>query len=265
MRTLLATLALLNACGTQMASQPEAAPAPHHDHEWGYEGPAAPQDWGTLDPKFATCATGSFQSPIDLSPAAAADTDPIAMDYQPDIVRVVDNGHTVQINHEADSTLWVGSHAFSLVQFHMHSPSEHAEDGQVHDMELHLVHQDDEGNYAVVAVFIDEGTEVASSELWSYLPDHSDHGVHQYTDHTVDPREFLPDSLDHYQYHGSLTTPPCTETVTWAVMQTPVQLSHEHIALFRQRYSGNARPLQPRPQWALAPHLIGQPAPLFTR
>ena len=32
----------------------------------------------------------------------------------------------------------------------------------------------------------------------------------------------LPDSLGHYAYDGSLTTPPCSEGVRWLLLQTPI-------------------------------------------
>ena len=41
-------------------------PALAQHHHWGYSGEAAPQNWGKLDPEFATCASGKSQSPIDV-------------------------------------------------------------------------------------------------------------------------------------------------------------------------------------------------------
>jgi hypothetical protein len=85
-------------------------------------------------------------------------------------------------------------------------------------------------------------------------PDEMDH---VYEGELIDPTDFLPISLRHYQYHGSLTTPPCTETVIWNVLATPLKISSEHIEQFRGRYAANARPVQPRAGWCLAPHAIG--------
>ncbi len=69
-------------------------------------------------------------------------------------------------------------------------------------------------NYAVVAVFIDQGAESGDTgALWRYPPEDADEMNHTYEGEVVDPKGFLPPSLRHYHYHGSLTTPPCTETV----------------------------------------------------
>jgi carbonic anhydrase len=46
---------------------------------WSYEGEAGPQNWGKLDAKFALCATGKNQSPIDLSGFVEADLKPLKL------------------------------------------------------------------------------------------------------------------------------------------------------------------------------------------
>ncbi|MEM6989238.1 MAG: carbonic anhydrase family protein [Myxococcota bacterium] len=240
--------------GSPEATAPAAATSEHH---WGYLGPGAPEHWGELSAEFATCQTGQFQSPIDLTPIAKADVDALTISYKPDELRILNNGHTVQINHKADSTLSLVGHEFRLLQYHVHSPSEHTESGTHHALEMHLVHQDDAGNYAVIAVFFDEGPDDGPDAVWQHLPERADGIEHDYVGEQVDPSELLPESLVHYQYHGSLTTPPCTETVTWNVLQTPVTVSAERIAHFRELYAANARPVQPRPDWCLAPHKIG--------
>jgi len=55
----------------------------------------------------------------------------------------------------------------------------------------------------------------------------------------------LPDAHDSYPFHGSLTTPPCSEVVRWLLLDEPLALSPEQVAAFRAIYAGNARPTQP--------------------
>jgi len=37
----------------------------------------------------------------------------------------------------------------------------------------------------------------------------------------------------YYRYDGSLTTPPCYESVIWSVLQEPLKLSHKQLEAFR--------------------------------
>jgi carbonic anhydrase len=55
----------------------------------------------------------------------------------------------------------------------------------------------------------------------------------------------LPRDRESFRYPGSVTTPPCTEPVTWVVLTHPVRLSAGQITAFRAAYVHNFRPLQP--------------------
>jgi carbonic anhydrase len=55
----------------------------------------------------------------------------------------------------------------------------------------------------------------------------------------------LPKDRRSFRFAGSLTTPGCTEGVSWIVMKQPVLLSAAQIAAFKGAYDNNARPVQP--------------------
>jgi carbonic anhydrase len=42
-----------------------------------------------------------------------------------------------------------------------------------------------------------------------------------------------------------LTTPPCSEGVTWFVLKSPMFISEQQVLRFALLYSMNARPTQP--------------------
>uniref|UniRef100_A0A4W5L8N2 Carbonic anhydrase 6 n=1 Tax=Hucho hucho TaxID=62062 RepID=A0A4W5L8N2_9TELE len=47
---------------------------------------------------------------------------------------------------------------------------------------------------------------------------------------TLNVRSMLPENLNHFfRYQGSLTTPPCYESILWTVFDTPITLSHNQI------------------------------------
>ncbi|KAM3824214.1 carbonic anhydrase 6 [Vipera latastei] len=55
---------------------------------------------------------------------------------------------------------------------------------------------------------------------------------HSTTLDSLDVLAMLPENLSNfYRYHGSLTTPPCTENVIWTVFDTPIKLSYTQIDL----------------------------------
>ncbi|KAG7521127.1 hypothetical protein JOB18_043122 [Solea senegalensis] len=47
---------------------------------------------------------------------------------------------------------------------------------------------------------------------------------------SIDVRSMLPENMNHFfRYQGSLTTPPCYESILWTVFDTPITLSHNQI------------------------------------
>ncbi|MCK6434240.1 MAG: carbonic anhydrase [Aquabacterium sp.] len=214
-----------------------------HALHWGYDGPGGPEAWARLNPEFAACGSGQRQSPIDIRGGIRVDLDPIQFDYRPAAFRVIDNGHTVQVNVESGNAIEVMGRRYDLVQFHFHRPSEERIDGRQFDMVAHLVHKDAQGRLAVVAVLLDRGSAHAVvQQVWNNLP--LEKGEELPARLPIDLNQLLPESRRYYTYMGSLTTPPCSEGVLWMVMQQPVPISPEQIGVFAHLYPMNARPIQ---------------------
>jgi carbonic anhydrase len=210
---------------------------------WAYEGAGGPQAWGALKPEYALCANGQRQSPIDIQGGLAVDLEPVRFDYRASGFGVVDNGHTVQVNVAPGNAIELGGRRFELQQFHFHRPAEERIDGRAFEMSLHLVHKDEQGRLAVVALLIDRGpAQPVVQQVWNHLPLER----HQETAPRValDLQQLLPADRRYYTYMGSLTTPPCSEGVQWVVMRHPVTLAPEQIDLFARIYPMNARPVQ---------------------
>lgn len=213
--------------------------------EWRYEGDHGPKHWAELAPDFGECGRGRSQSPIDISHATARDDLPeLRVAYHTAPLRIVNTGHTVQVNTPPDDHLYVGDHAYELMQFHFHSPSEEHIGGRTYDMEIHLVHRDTEGHLAVLGVLVAAGN--AHPALAHVLPNMPSGPSPEHTvDDQIDPAALLPGDLSYFYYEGSLTTPPCAEHVSWYVLEAPIEASAEQIAQFHALYRHNARPLQP--------------------
>jgi carbonic anhydrase len=236
-----AFLALMLVLGRGIAIAADHAP------HWSYQGAGGPTHWGALEPEFGQCGMGHAQSPIDIrhDMAQKADLPDIRFAYKPAPLKLIDNGHTIQVNYPPGSFIDVGGHRYELVQFHFHKPSEESIDGKRHAMVAHLVHKDAEGRLAVVAVLLNAGDiNPMVATLWNNLPPRKEaeaepNGVE------IDASDLLPSDRTYYTFAGSLTTPPCSEGVTWFVLRTPSTLSDGEITRFGQMYPMNARPLQP--------------------
>lgn len=87
----------------------------------------------------------------------ASNTFWLIFNYSPSDLSIVNNGPSVQVNYDAGSSIELDGEAFNLLQFHMHFLSEHTLNGEHFPVEIHLVHQADSGQLAVVGILIEEG------------------------------------------------------------------------------------------------------------
>ncbi|MGH7795054.1 MAG: carbonic anhydrase [Candidatus Binatia bacterium] len=211
---------------------------------WSYEGEAGPQNWAKLDAKFAVCASGKNQSPIDLKGFVQADLKPLKLDYKAGSAEILNNGHTVQVNYAPGSSLAVDGLSFELKQFHFHAPSENKINGKQFALEGHLVHVDKDGNLAVVAVMFQEGDANALlTRLWEKILNKA--GEKSALTAGLSVLQLLPKERDYYRFNGSLTTPPCSEGVRWFVMKKAATASKAQIEQFSKSVGvANNRPIQ---------------------
>ena len=244
------------AVSTLSGKAPESAhrkSAAAQEKHWGYEDGAhsiGPAKWGTLAGN-ARCSNGKLQTPINLSAGAATaqDLPNLVFGYKPSSLSMINNGHTVQMTYAPGSRLGRvgGKDTWTLAQFHFHAPSEHTVDGASYPLEMHLVHLDAAGKPAVVVgVFIRAGRENAAlARAFRGLPAKEGDKIAR-PGETVDAGALLPADKTFFTYPGSLTTPPCTEGITWYVLKTPIEMSEAQIAAFKKlEHLGHTnRPLQ---------------------
>lgn len=225
-------------CGSAFASTKEEKLPP-----WSYTGQNGPEAWGDLQPKFQACSTGMEQSPINLTGPIRTEFSPPQIYWKDTKGEVVNNGHTIVVNVPSGSTITLDGRVYEMLQFHFHHPSEHLLDGRAEEMEAHFVHRSAEGDLAVVGVFIREGREnVALKPVWDVMPQSEEaaSGVAP-----ISPAALLPIERTMFRYAGSLTTPPCTEIVSWIAYRTPIEASATQIAAFTKLFPVSSRPIQP--------------------
>lgn len=244
--------------------------------DFSYEGNQGPDHWGE---HYQTCR-GKYQSPIDIDEhhVSRVHLPPIryeGFETPPETSTITNNGHTVLLKFNMSEPAMIsggplkGRYVFSQLHFHWgQNDSVGSEDlinNHSYPMELHMVfykrqygspeqaqlHSD---GLVVLAFFYEvmPSDNAVYSEMVDYLP-------HIETPHTkfglrrqLTLASLIPCARSHYfTYHGSLTTPPCLEVVTWIDFKHPIRLSHAQLESFRRLrtqhgfLTHNARPVQP--------------------
>ena len=211
-----------------------------HAAHWEYEGAMGPENWGK---EFPTCGKGRSQAPLNIKGPFEKVRFSVAPDYKQGQLKIVNNGHTIQVNVPVGSKIRIDGRAYDLLQFHFHRPSEEHIDGKPAAMVVHFVHKNLEGELAVLAVMLREGNENPGIKtLWTHAPPKE--GPEVVPDGVMfNPANLLPREMDFFHYDGSLTTPPCTEKVKFFILKSQVNISKEQVSDFP--FKMNARPIQP--------------------
>ena len=217
-----------------------AAGGAHAAPHWGYDGAMGPDKWGN---EFPTCGKGKAQSPLNIQGPFNKGRISVNADYKTGALKILNNGHTIQVNVPPGSKVRIDGVVFELLQFHFHRPSEEQIDGKPMAMVIHFVHKSAAGKLAVLGVLLKEGNENPGIKtLWQYAQPKEAPEM-EVPDVTFNPANLLPREMDFFSYDGSLTTPPCTEGVRFFILKSPVNVSREQVTAFPFR--ANARPVQP--------------------
>jgi len=213
--------------------------------KWSYmDAPAdnGPANWKKTYPK---CGLPGVQSPVRL-PMATPKKAKIVMrrldfDYKPGKVNLINDGRSLMSMIPPGSTFRVSGKADSecTLQYAVfHSPSEHVfTDANGNDIryaaELQLHHRAKDGRLVVVAVlFKVNAFSPFLSKLFKKIPDKC--ASHK-TEAELKFEDIMPFNREYYMYYGSITSPPCTDTVTWYVLRHQSTVSLEQIEQLRKK------------------------------
>lgn len=219
--------------------------------EIGYSGDNGPGFWGET-PGWESCggtAATARQSPIDIDHVAFdRRLGPLRLELHETPLDLTNNGHTIEEEYEPGSSIALNGLVYGLTQFHFHTLSEHTIAGRHAVMELHAVFAEPaSSNKAVVGMLfvIGKSNLFISALMADGLPKKSGDVV-DVPSRAINLADALTDTSRYYTYAGSLTTPPCTETVTWFVLHEPAELSLAQFEALRTILGNNFRPLQKR-------------------
>src|SRR5436190_6276406 len=192
--------------------------------EFAYSGDNGPGFWGAM-PGWEACAGTSRtqrQSPIDVDHVVFdRHLGPLPLRLNETPLALTNNGHTIEEEYEPGSSLTVNGVVYGLTQFHFHTLSEHTVAGRHTAMELHAVFADPASDKKAVVgqLFVIGKTNRFIAELLTHgLPAKSGDEV-SVPSQMINVAGGITNTSQYYTYPGSLTTPPCTETVMWFVLQ----------------------------------------------
>ncbi|NXL19091.1 CAH14 anhydrase, partial [Setophaga kirtlandii] len=209
-------------------------------------GPHGQQHWHEGHPECA----GRAQSPIDIA-TSRAQPDPslpplLPEGYErpesPQLI-LANNGHTAVLALPPSLRLRGLPRTFAAVQLHFHWGRPGSAAGAEHLLDGHRAPAEVPGNSSRNGA---GGGKWAGKGGWSGFGLGDDPhpaydnilrhlGSIRYAGQTVaipsfSIRELLPEQLErYYRYNGSLTTPPCSQSVLWSLLPQPVRISRAQL------------------------------------
>ncbi|KAG6835705.1 hypothetical protein H0H93_015480 [Arthromyces matolae] len=221
---------------------------------FGYLGVTGPLGWAGLSAHGENdlCSTGKHQSPINFDRSAPGITFPAPnprVTIPTGYIDLENLGTTVE--GPAVGTTQLNGRVYQLKQFHFHTPSEHLIFGEHYPLEVHFVHQAADGSKLVLgAVFDFTPNNGATTAFVNALGRQVLQVINPGTKTRVQNVNFsqfvtLFQTGNLFQYSGSLTTPPCSEGVTWLVavkplpIDTSTYINFKTVMKFNSRYQQN--------------------------
>jgi len=215
-----------------------------------YTGDNGPGYWGQLNPAWSACAASSTQqSPINIDDAKQDDSlEKLELHTYPTTIHLINTGHNVEQEYEHTGTsVYFEGLDYELLQFHFHTFSEHTIDDKHAAMEMHSVFQEPASGKLLVIGTLYKISDNKSSAFLQTLIDAglpAKDGDTTVTNTAIDLKDGLTKTDAYYTYAGSLTTPPCSEIVTWVVQKKKAKMSASQFQAFRDIMGNNFRPLQ---------------------
>ncbi|XP_078493823.1 carbonic anhydrase-like [Ciona intestinalis] len=240
---------------------------------WDY-GAQGPSTWRN---NYPTCGNKS-QSPIDIvDSAVTSQTKSVPFVTSslsaPTSMIIHNNGHSLQVDMTGGYTIKNAAflpNSYKAVQYHFHwgntTGSEHKLKGQQFFGEMHIVHYNTKypnisqalnqpKGLAVLAFFIKD-TASTNNVNFAKITDQIKNGFASNANKNIPafaPSLLLPKLSVYYRYDGSLTTPPCSETVIWTVFKEPIEISAAQATILKTNVYktgttpviDNFRPTQP--------------------
>ncbi|KAJ8027851.1 Carbonic anhydrase-related protein 10 [Holothuria leucospilota] len=240
------------------------------DDKWSYHGLNGPDYWGLMHSEWTRCHNGKFQSPINLVSKRLiydAHLGLFEFDYE-DLGELGGNYtntgrapvFTPRPEDAATFTVRGGPlhYEYQIHDLWIHfgenenEGSDHLIEGNAFQGEIQITFWN-KGLYnsykeaevsprglAAIAIFLQKGNKTSDMKselakltranvLSSIVYKGSSVGIPD-----LNVLKLMPDTTEYITYEGSLTSPPCYETVTWIVLNKPIHISEMELSNIRE-------------------------------
>jgi len=205
----------------------------------------SPNTWKSLCSEFSDCG-GKYQSPINIiikKLVLNSKLSPIKLKYENSVINnIIKNNNILRFNIIGNNILTLGKKDYKLIQFHYHSPSEHTIDNEKFPLEIHFVHKYSDSDFVVLGIIFIEGKE--NIFFNKYLSDFPITNGEYKLKNRINLQKLIPENKSYYHYTGSLTTPPCSEIVSWYLLKEPMEASKKQLNKISKILNKNNRPIQ---------------------
>ncbi|KAJ7681916.1 alpha carbonic anhydrase [Mycena polygramma] len=220
---------------------------------FSYSGTSGPLAWAGLDSGNCACRLGKTQSPVvfhaDTPFTASTPSLQIPVVARAELEHI---GTTLEVPlADAGGNITFQGRVSQLKQFHFHTPSEHRVQEEYFPLEMHVVHESSvDGQLVVLVLLFQLSEDGTTTPLLTSVTQNIANATQPGSSTTTGTLDFAPiahtvSSGRVYHYVGSLTSPPCTQGVTFLVLADPLPLdvrtynALKRVLRFNARYTQN--------------------------
>ena len=200
------------------------------------------------------CVKGKLQSPIDIKSKKSIKCGALCdliFYYRTSTCNLVNNNKNIILDYDTGSYIVYNTQVYELNKISFSVPAAHTIDNYSYPIEVHFNHRcPDTAEILIISVFLDVNDATSKSGLFldlfsNSMPLKKGEQKQINTPDSWRAYDLLPELKSFYTYKGSLVRSPCTENVTWIVMDNPSNCSNTFYDNLKKIISKDLRSIKP--------------------
>ena len=200
----------------------------------------------------STCTKGIKQSPINIIRSKTKKCNSnciLSFDYKISKCNLINLNTNLIIDYDEGSSVNFNHNIYELYKISFTAPSSHKIDNKNYPLEMHLNHRcNSNGTILIIAVFIEINEDNSvSKDFFDKFKDSIPLKINDQVTKNISNWNIynaIPENKAFFFYEGSLPRTPCTENITWIIMDKPINCSTLFYKNIKKIINVNARPVQ---------------------